>query len=475
MASEKEEGEDEKKQWPNLWEESHDMMVIATAMFFLGKMRKLGRDGKLIDAATAEGIQTTPITSDDIVNAIEANREVVDELEGTADFGQKLKMPRVDLHAQMLHTSLRQSMAVSSPTWRLLEYNDEHAEDGLVYGIAVDDVRRRVIVPFRGTESAKDWSTNLNAKFCRNRNPLYDRDDEIVVDGKVIKQPKTLVMHRGFRDYMFGEENEQEEGNEQEKNEDDDDKDDDDNHKTKFDSILESVAKAIMEDDDRLDYDLYTTGFSLGGALTTVFALFAAASSDVRIPKPITCFSFASPKVGTLSFRKAFQSMELSGKLRCVRVANEHDPIKEYPETRMCLTTFCGCGCLCTRMYYRHVGMTLFLHQTVPGYSFSYYPPKSTPLRRCWDDTVYDRQICRACCTNGCKTLFGKEQASTYRKFHGYPEYLHRLERNREGLREKQLEDLYQESRTKPARCIPFPLFCAEPYPEDGELILQYY
>ena len=107
-------------------------------------------------------------------------------------------------------------------------------------------------------------------------------------DNGKVQQPKTMVMHRGFRDYVFREETDPNDGK----------------TTTKFDEILERAARALQE---RPGYDLYTTGLSLGGALTTVFAMHAAASEDSRITKPVTCYNFGSPKVGTLSFRKAFQ------------------------------------------------------------------------------------------------------------------------------------------------------------------------
>jgi predicted lipase len=54
-------------------------------------------------------------------------------------------------------------------------------------------------------------------------------------------------------------------------------------------------------------FRLYCTGHSLGGALAILLAFELAASSDPSIPKPVTCISIASPKVGNLPFRRAFQ------------------------------------------------------------------------------------------------------------------------------------------------------------------------
>lgn len=70
----------------------------------------------------------------------------------------------------------------------------------------------------------------------------------------------------------------------------------------KYETIMSHVAALL---DNNPGYRLYVTGHSLGGALATAFAFTAAASSDPRIIKPVTCISVASPKVGNLAFRLA--------------------------------------------------------------------------------------------------------------------------------------------------------------------------
>jgi Lipase (class 3) len=54
-------------------------------------------------------------------------------------------------------------------------------------------------------------------------------------------------------------------------------------------------------------YELYICGHSLGGALATVFAFEAAAANDDLIPKPVTCITTGSPKIGNLAFVDAFE------------------------------------------------------------------------------------------------------------------------------------------------------------------------
>lgn len=285
----------DKKEWPNMYDEAHDMIIISSAMFFLSKMRRLAREGKMPDETTAAPLMELPITIEEISNALDANEDVICDVEGATDFGEKLGIRRVKLHAQMLRTSLRATLLHDpnpDQTWQIIDFADENPDKGLVYSIAVDDDNKRIVVPFRGSMTHSDWLANFNFFPHFEINPLangiIDREER-----SSMEQPKNLVMHRGFHNYVFDPDH------------DADTAEDADNiEATKFNIIFERVAKVLQE---RPGYDLYTTGISLGGALSTVFALHAAAKEDDRIPKPITCYNFGSPKVGAMSFRKAFQ------------------------------------------------------------------------------------------------------------------------------------------------------------------------
>ena len=94
--------------------------------------------------------------------------------------------------------------------------------------------------------------------------------------------------------------------------------------RTKMEEIVAKTKSAL---DDHPDYEVFTTGVSLDGALTTVFAFFAAAC----YPKlgPISCYSFASPKVGTLC---PFEWLSKSSKLKIVRICNYADPVILLPK-----------------------------------------------------------------------------------------------------------------------------------------------
>jgi alpha-beta hydrolase superfamily lysophospholipase len=73
---------------------------------------------------------------------------------------------------------------------------------------------------------------------------------------------------------------------------------------SKFDQIMENLHKLLAK---YPDYKIYVTGHSLGGALSTLLAFKLAALEDERINKPITCLTIASPRVGNLDLRRAFQ------------------------------------------------------------------------------------------------------------------------------------------------------------------------
>eukprot|EP00548_Thalassiothrix_antarctica_P004539 CAMPEP_0194137896 /NCGR_PEP_ID=MMETSP0152-20130528/7731_1 /TAXON_ID=1049557 /ORGANISM="Thalassiothrix antarctica, Strain L6-D1" /LENGTH=76 /DNA_ID=CAMNT_0038835097 /DNA_START=50 /DNA_END=277 /DNA_ORIENTATION=- len=75
-----------------------------------------------------------------------------------------------------------------------------------------------------------------------------------------------------------------------------DEKDDPSNRK--YDVIMKE-CKILLEENP--GYKLYVTGHSLGAALSSIFAFYAACDED--IPKPVTCINFASPRVGNKSFQ----------------------------------------------------------------------------------------------------------------------------------------------------------------------------
>jgi hypothetical protein len=96
--------------------------------------------------------------------------------------------------------------------------------------------------------------------------------------------------------------------------------------KRKYDEILEDIMPLLEANPD---YKIYVTGHSLGGALATIVAFYLAC--DDSMPKPITCLSFAAPRVGDYGFREATESLEKAKRLRVLRIVNANDSIPMFP------------------------------------------------------------------------------------------------------------------------------------------------
>mmetsp|Transcript_44631 Transcript_44631/g.94975 ORF Transcript_44631/g.94975 Transcript_44631/m.94975 type:complete len:627 (+) Transcript_44631:181-2061(+) len=181
---------------------------------------------------------------------------------------------------------------------------DLKSEEELVYAVGVNPVEERITVIFRGSVTKSDFMTDAKISMRHMLDPRRfhgTENDDSSTTGDV-------GVHQGFYDYLFGEK---------------------DGQQSKYTEIMEHVNELLAEDPDRRNYKLYATGHSLGGALATLFGLYAAASSSVALP--VTVVSVASPRVGNLAFARAFAEMESQGKLRHLRIANHKDPVTLGP------------------------------------------------------------------------------------------------------------------------------------------------
>ena len=485
----------------SVFEEAYDLTVIACATHFLGRMRLEARkvvenesedtkeritDNKPASQATAsafpkpvaESVLEVPIAPCDIANAIDSRGEgAISFLDDKADFdrerwssvNKEMLGVRHTNNSSHIRSSLRTSLSDghhsdSPQTWRIVEYDDERSEEELVYAIYVDDVKRRVVVSFRASVTLEDWKANMNWLYGVKKNPVAGTD----LDCGRYQLPKKMVMHRGFRNYLF-----QKEGDKVDEEE-DEEYDEDESFSfaerpdkvRKIYSILENAAKVLR---DNPSYRLYTSGYSLGAGLATIFSLYAAAASDNDIPKPVTCVTIGSPKCGTLSFRKSFETLEQAGKLRYLRIMNEHDPIKLAPFKPPNLE-----AALLPGVDYRHVGMALFLREG-GGFSFDYPRLTNHYFKICCDDLYKQTLNCISLCIICFDQLSGKQSPSQIGDHHGYAEYMHRLKMNRDKLRELDLDELY---RTAWERRVPFHFLpCCFPPPDNknGEMYLHYF
>jgi hypothetical protein len=225
----------------------------------------------------------------------------------------------------------------------------------------------------------------------------------------VIRQRKSVSIHRGFHTYLFSKQSA--------------------DRPSKYETIVEHLKSLL---DSYRGYRIRVCGHSLGGALSTAFSFFAAC--DDSLPKPILCFTFASPRVGNLDFARAFQECEVSGRLRHLRIVNDRDLVTVVPDR----LAYALC---CTNSIYRHVGieLRLYRHDTLLHPKPRIHFPKChhSAWRHFFDD-------CGAAAWNwfsrpmNCLCSYRQD----YARWHSCKEYSDRLAKTGDHLRQLTLDGL---------------------------------
>jgi hypothetical protein len=211
-----------------------------------------------------------------------------------------------------IYQRLDELILKSGSGWRpytIEHYDKKFQNDELVYLVTKDSVDKRIVLTFRGTENDAQlgavlpnwlWNTHIWKKKVKVKDCLK---------GKV-NRGNNVYLHSGFYN-LFAKKTVDETDNK---------------NTTKYDQIL-SVVKPLLE--KHPDYKLYVTGHSLGGALATICSFLLACEPDITTP--VTCVSYASPRVGDRNFLDAVQVLEREQKLRIMRVVNDKDTIASVP------------------------------------------------------------------------------------------------------------------------------------------------
>ena len=304
---------------PTMFDEVSDFLAVSILTYGLADFRKLIRDGKITPRGGNFGL---PITLSDAAHLLAIHLDDIRHELAPASFNVYMA------GANLVVDKLLQPRIKDDEEAMLMVFDDERSERELVFCIEVNSKERRITVSFRGSVTLRDLVTDSMAVLVQIPNPV---------------EPGTTVgIHCGFRDYMYGKPARHRQESEM-------------GDRRKIDSICDHLFEIL---DQYPRYSIAITGHSLGGALATLLAFELGARGDPRIHEPITCVSFASPRVGNLSFAIAFQSLERTRKIRCLRVANEKDIFPEIPRTG----TRNPCGIVCFGdLMYRHVGVSLTL------------------------------------------------------------------------------------------------------------------
>uniref|UniRef100_A0A7S1ZZX7 Fungal lipase-type domain-containing protein n=1 Tax=Ditylum brightwellii TaxID=49249 RepID=A0A7S1ZZX7_9STRA len=199
--------------------------------------------------------------------------------------------------------------------------------NGAAYCIAANRMSNTVTIVFRGSqESHNPWHYALRDQ----RNPIAMENYR--------GHASYVGLHAGLCTYML------------QKRENDGTR--------KIDEIFSFVHAIGTELNANGNYNVHVTGHGTGGALSTMFAFFAA--SDKRFTsfynneqRTIKVFTFASPRIGDKRFHDAFCHLEQTGRIQHARFSSTNDILTVKP-----LFSFHGLNVAC----YRHVGLHVRLH-----------------------------------------------------------------------------------------------------------------
>eukprot|EP00980_Cylindrotheca_fusiformis_P013147 scaffold3315_cov98-Cylindrotheca_fusiformis.AAC.1 len=329
----------------------------------------------------------------------------------------------------------------------MTHFVDDKAKEEIVHAIVVNPDRERVTLIFRGSATPKDFIQDAKIAQIKVSNPVYDllmkeeeKDDDDDNETKKKKDmPDSINVHTGFYQYLF--------------------KVNKETKKTRLESILDDVKgelKKASASNNKGCFQLYVTGHSLGGALSTLFGFYAAADDELiqLSPKGVVVYSIASPFVGNWKWRFAFQELERRKRLQHLRIQNAEDMVTLMPfavpkagffSPIMAVKT--GAGNL-----YKHVGMRLQLTKPSPNnnnnndtkqlpYNISY------PVDQRMDDEEFAKDV-QDVLTQG-KSLMQAFKAvvtnnfSVVERYHSCTEYEERLESCKADLTNYTLDELY--------------------------------
>lgn len=392
---------DDGYQWPDLYEEIDNVIEKNVLIYAIAELREMARNDKTI--LMGKQALELPLTHAQLMDVVEANQKSLEEMQfGKAHVQDVL---RTTEERNMIYSTQRQ---ISPET--IIAFDDEFAEEELVYMVEVSASHQRVTITFRGSVTKMDWATNFELYMKEVDNPMKNH----------ATQEDTVRIHNGFYDYMFQPNLRGVRGPNGES-------------LSEFQEIFQEHLLPVLK--KYPGYKLYVTGHSLGGALATIFAFGAAALPDEVVPKPISLFTLGAPYVGDDSFADSFQLQESLGRLRCCRVANQRDYVTCVPKMAFRWNIFAPkshVGAL-----FKHVGMAVRLYEGTKPFDVIYRRKREGKYSSFWDEMARGWD----------QTLFTQFDWNLghYRSWpwHKLCSYNDRLQANEEVLRRTYLNDLY--------------------------------
>lgn len=219
------------------------------------------------------------------------------------------------------------ALSNDSPHGNVVKFINNSNSD-LQYIITKSEIKKRIYIVFRGTESLYDWYYDLS------------------VFKTYLKKQKVYV-HSGFYKQLMCD--------------------------NEYNNILNVVKEQLKL---HQEYELYVTGHSLGGALSTLCGFLLS----YEVKSKINIISFASPRVGDSRWRKVFDSR---ANLHHYRITNRRDIVTATPMA-----------------WYKHVGDNIRIkkdcYKWFPNYNYSFW---DVSLFKCYSikdhncELYYDRLV----------------------------------------------------------------------------------
>lgn len=171
-------------EYPNLFDESRDMLLASTLVYVFANLRNLGRQS-LLSQDDWNTIKSLPLSPQQVMKVVKNNGELLHKDPQHVDF----YISALD-YIQSKHMISSDEQDTSDPAVRLVVFQDENNTEEMVYAITVNTIRKRIVVSFRGSITVKDFLTDARTMLVPVDNPLDN--------SKYPRQANTIGIHSGF-------------------------------------------------------------------------------------------------------------------------------------------------------------------------------------------------------------------------------------------------------------------------------------
>lgn len=406
--------------WLSLYDECASMLASSTLMYAVADLRAKFRKGDM-DPSIAEPFMDLPVRVEDVIPVMQENKDLFakllkEESEDSYD-SESGKYPYLELlldrHSEASeYRPPRGGDEEPQSDYIVLEMHDEKKEEP-VYSVSLNHVLQFIEITFRGSVTPMDFLVDAAPLIKWFPNPVPSTNSH--------PQDETIGIQAGFSSYLHGKEKGLCTG--------------------KSRQIIDSVLSLQKE---YPHYRTYVTGHSLGASLATLVAFELATNEETT--KPISCIAVASPMVGNVAFRQAFQALEKMGHVRCARVVNYGDVIPLLPTRTFWCLDVCCCCCLTLCAFrqslrYWHVGARVLLENDGTC-SISYERNELTYKQQVQDELSWRGSICVKA-----QQLFRAGQCGRgdgdFLRNHSCIEYIKRLDGAKEELKRQHLQMFY--------------------------------